>query len=352
MKRSAQKLDAAAIVGLHNGDTGAATTNILILLALVQKNASDGSFISYLVRMALAAIAVNPTWELLQATNVTDAQLASLQKGWERMDYISDAISAFAVERAWSINEMEKERSSHQGFNGRFGAFLTAFSAPGSSVSSWDLLTAKPRYAIGELMWRSSWSYSEELQTIEIESLVLETLRAMHTNQNRFYKADYDAMNTRLPSLETTNRVQAIFQELLIPDFAIFGDLGMGNIARKVVQFETMRAVVVTAIALKRYQSHHGTWPETLDALLPAYLSEVPIDPMSGKPLRYHANTDGTYLLYSVGENGKDDGGNAALEPGAKSSSLYWLNLHTLDWVWPQPATEAEIKDFYERGGQ
>jgi len=171
----------------------------------------------------------------------------------------------------------------------------------------------------------------------------------MQTNRSRFYMADCDAMRTRLPPLETTNQVQAIFQELLIPYFAEYmGHRGSDNGAYTEVKFESVRALVVTAIALKRYQLQHGMWPETLDALLPAYLSEVPIDPMSGKPLRYHANTDGTYLLYSVGENGKDDGGNAALEPGAKSSSLYWLNLQTLDRVWPQPATEAEIKDYYE----
>ena len=31
---------------------------------------------------------------------------------------------------------------------------------------------------------------------------------------------------------------------------------------------------------------------------------------MDGQPLRYRRNADGTFLLYSIGENGKDDGGN------------------------------------------
>jgi len=65
--------------------------------------------------------------------------------------------------------------------------------------------------------------------------------------------------------------------------------------------------------------------------------------------LRFRLNPDGTFLLYSVGENGKDDGGNPALEQGAESSSFYWQNPHALDWVWPQPATAEEIRAYYTK---
>src|ERR1039457_434597 len=57
MKRAAQKLETAAILNLHNNDTGAAATNILTLLALVHRSASEGLLISHLVRIALTSIA-------------------------------------------------------------------------------------------------------------------------------------------------------------------------------------------------------------------------------------------------------------------------------------------------------
>ena len=69
---------------------------------------------------------------------------------------------------------------------------------------------------------------------------------------------------------------------------------------------------------------------------------------MDGQPLRYRRNADGNFPLYSVGENGVDDGGNPALESGVTSSSYAWQNPHALDWVWPQPATVAEIQKYYE----
>ena len=98
LKLSTQKLSAACILDMHQGDTSAAVTNILTMLALVHKNAGEGLLISHLVRIALVSFAVAPTWELLQTTNVTGAQLAAVQAGWEQMDCLRDAENAFETE--------------------------------------------------------------------------------------------------------------------------------------------------------------------------------------------------------------------------------------------------------------
>jgi hypothetical protein len=354
LKRSAQKLEAAAVLDLHNGDTGAAATNILTMLGLVQRNASEGLLISHLVRIAMTAIAVAPTWELLQATNVTDAQLAALQQGWEQMDFLSDATNAFVMERAWGLNEIEKARATHYEFGKMFGAASSMSSSGGSSSAwtwppDWEAITESPRDAIGEAMWRSSWSYSDELRTLKSSSIILETLRTMQTNQSQFYKADYDAMMARLSSLGITNAGEAFFHALKIPDMSeIFGDYGLGSALRKTLQVQTACRVVVTAIALKRFQLKLGKLPETLNDLVPEFSPAAPIDPYDGKPLRYHPNADGTYLLYSIGEDGKDDGGDPT-NTASGSSSLYWQGNRVRDWVWPQPATEEEIQAYYKK---
>jgi len=357
MKRAAQKLDAAAICDLHNGDMVAAVTNILTVLALVQRNISEGLVISHLVRIAMTSIAVTPTWELLQATNITDAQLAAVQRGWEQMDFLSDATNAFVMERAWGMDIIQKMRASHEEFGKTLGSGASMSSSGGSSSGwtwppDWEAITERPRDAIGEVMWRSSWSYSDELRTLKSDSIILETLRTMQTNQSQFYKADYDAMTTRLSSLGITNAGEALFRALKIPDLSdIFGDMGLSTAIRKTIQIETARRVVVTAIALKRFQLKHGKLPETIGELAPEFLPSVPIDPYDGKPLRYHPNADGRYLLYSVGDDGKDDGGDPSLQAGVIYSgfNFYWQNLHALDWVWPQPATEAEIQAYYKK---
>ena len=120
------------------------------------------------------------------------------------------------------------------------------------------------------------------------------------------------------------------------------------NAVTRTIRLEASRRLVIAAIALKRFQLSHGAWPGKLGDLVPAYLPSVPVDPYDGAPLKYHPNEDGTCALYSVGEDGKDDGGDPTNDPASASGYIYWFGPHVRDWVWPQPASAAEVKFFYE----
>jgi hypothetical protein len=328
----------------------------LIVLALVRAHEpNEQLLISHLVRLAIASIAVTPTWELLQATNVSDAQLATLQKSWEQMDFILDSERTFIVERAWSINEIQKLRASHEQFQklvssySSMGGYGGSAGGGGSWPSGLVELTEKPRQAIGEMMWRNSWSYAEELRGLKTQQIILETLRTMRTNTSQFYKADYDAMTPRLNSIGITNFGQPFFQALNIPDFSeLDAFYSAGSVVNKDIRTETARRVVVAAIALKRFQLKNGKLPGKLIELAPEFLASVPIDPMDGQPLRYHPNPNGSFLLYSVGMDGADDGGDPSLPSTVTGSSFYWQNDKARDWVWPQPATAEEIQKYNE----
>jgi hypothetical protein len=343
MKRAAQKLEAAVQLDLHDGQPGAASTNLLTMLAMVQRDYRDDLLIGHLVRVAITAVAISPTWEFLQATNATDAQLAAVQKSWQQLNFLKDAENVFAMERDWCSTEIEQYRSSHENFKQLSSGFMAARSGSGGG-SDWDSITIGARLVVAEGMWRSSWSYSQELQTIQRCQMILETLRAMQTNDSQFYKADYDAMAARLSALGGTNLNGAVFRALQVPDFQdYFGGASWGATLRKTLQIETARRVVVTAAALKRFQLKHGKLPETLGELAPEFLPSAPIDPFDGKPLKYHPGEDGVFLLYSVGEDGTDDGGDAG---STSSANWYWLRAR--DWVWPQPATPAEAQFLYD----
>jgi len=59
-------------------------------------------------------------------------------------------------------------------------------------------------------------------------------------------------------------------------------------------------------LALARHRQRTGVFPESLSALVPVDLPELPRDPFDGQPLR--ARRQGDWLiLYSVGENGSDE---------------------------------------------
>jgi hypothetical protein len=65
----------------------------------------------------------------------------------------------------------------------------------------------------------------------------------------------------------------------------------------------------VAAVAVARYAHDHAhALPETLEKLVPDYLSAPLIDPFSGEELKYR-HDDAGYKVYSIGANRKDDGG-------------------------------------------
>ena len=82
------------------------------------------------------------------------------------------------------------------------------------------------------------------------------------------------------------------------------------------------------ACALERFHLVHGEYPETLDALAPQFIEKLPHDIIGGQPLLYRRTGDGKFLLYSVGWNETDDGGQAVLKPNGSE------DLEKGDWVW------------------
>lgn len=74
------------------------------------------------------------------------------------------------------------------------------------------------------------------------------------------------------------------------------------------------------AIAIERYRrDHRDALPETLEALVPEQLRDIPADPLTGASLLYRVEPD-AYVVYSVGADLADDGG-ALLEPAPVGSA-------------------------------
>ena len=61
-----------------------------------------------------------------------------------------------------------------------------------------------------------------------------------------------------------------------------------------------------------RYRLATGNLPDTLAELVPTYLDAVPKDPFDESELRYRKLESG-FVVYSVGNDGKDDGGQERL---------------------------------------
>jgi hypothetical protein len=80
-----------------------------------------------------------------------------------------------------------------------------------------------------------------------------------------------------------------------------------------------LRSLLVL-LAVERYRLKMGQWPPKLDDLKPDLLADGPADPYDGKLLRYVKRADGV-TVYSVGPNGRDDGGTLGGVRGGKGGS-------------------------------
>lgn len=66
--------------------------------------------------------------------------------------------------------------------------------------------------------------------------------------------------------------------------------------------------LLATELAIRAHWLEKGTRPKALADLVPEYLTSIPEDPFSAQPLLYRPGEKG-YRLYSVGPDGRDDGG-------------------------------------------
>jgi hypothetical protein len=182
-------------------------------------------------------------------------------------------------------------------------------------------------------LWSKAWSARDELFCLRNLSLFLEAVRS-GVAKKAWVSAQprLDECSRQLSETDTIlGNLRYRGTHLLVPS------LNRGF--EVVMQRETEREMAITAIALKRYRMKNGTYPPDLSALAPDFLAEPPRDYINGQSLHYRLNADGTYLLYSVGTDGKDNGGDAR-SITLKGRLGLWEGR---DAVWPTPATPAEI---------
>jgi hypothetical protein len=331
LKHVVQWLSATAVYDLHERKTAAACADVHTMLAIVKGQTEERLEMSQQVRDAIASIGAQTTWEILQDPNVSESDLASLQQDWESVEFVSAAKRAFLAERVINLHSMEHylQRPSDlwRGVSGN------------DKVITWKLC---------KLQWQWFWAYADEKRMMQSYQVLADAMRMAETNHSFqsaqwFARRNFNRLGFEMPlPQEGTFRmdVDPLGVRWLLSEDAF----DSFTLLRRAMIFETAKNMTIVAIALKRYELQHRELPPTLDSLTPAILKTIPLDYMNGQAQHYQKNSDGTFLLYSVGENGVDDGGNPSSH---KWWEFYWF-AQTLDLVWPLPATPEEVQNFYE----
>jgi hypothetical protein len=109
---------------------------------------------------------------------------------------------------------------------------------------------------------------------------------------------------------------------------------------------QTEEGLAIAAFALAGYRADHHEYPKTLANLVPAYIDAIPQDPFTDGPLRYKPEQHGGqldgYLLYSVGPNGKDEGGQG---PGSFNNIYISADGHNDDISIRTPPKKSRTKE-------
>ena len=154
--------------------------------------------------------------------------------------------------------------------------------------------------------WRNGlgnrWSLSSLRAAI---SLQLTSKRTVMRNYTRCL--DAIIANTKLP--------YALQKE--IPNSGDFISNDYANSARYTPLYfrrnDTMNALLIVSLALHAYRADHGQYPASLKELVPAYLRAIPNDPFAVQGPLLYKRANKSYVLYSVGPDGTDNGGQACL---------------------------------------
>lgn len=339
-KSASQRLFAATVMAMRDGHTDEAFASLQALVALLAHYREEPTVISQLVRCAIVAIAASATWEALQHPHWSEEQLAQLQSTWEAVQTIPQMERALAMERACVLMEYEKARQSLTRFDMLSGPGGTS-SALRDLADAGNKLMTDPADGIARLLdrfplrWVWKWwnCYHDEIWYLQAVQRSIDAARGV-TNGQSFVplqdKAKAEAQRTGDPP----------------PQFLLARLLG-GDVSPKCVEksviAETQRRIAVTAVALKRYEHRFGKLPPDLSVLVPVLLQAVPPDPMDAQPLRYRLSNTNSFLLYSVGLDGVDDGGDVNPKEPA-SRNFFWTQCK--DYVWPQPATAEQLREF------
>lgn len=310
-----------SVAALAAGRTHEAFADANLSFRLFETLRDEPLLISHLVRVASHKIVLRAVWEGLADHRWTDAQLAHWQKELARHDFAAEMRHAMAGERAFGNRAIAFLRRRPEMLEA-IGAEETGIPPLGpTGFRKWVCYLPPPGWMCVEQI-----NYNRLFDDYVVAALSSEPGRfdpaLMKAKQASF---DLELQRNRSPSKATLRHYS--MSHMLLP--------GLEKAMFRSCQAQTFTHLAIAACALERHWLARGSYPASLAALASEF-GPLPPDPMSGQPFRYERTADGRFRLWSIGWNGKDDGGTVALTgtPASKSRNIDFVQG---DWVWPVP---------------
>ena len=266
----------AAAVHAHHGNGDAAAAAVLRQLAVADALAAEPLAGSQGARHRVFAQAMRTLDGVLRLAPVPADQLARLRRQLAATDFRPDFVRALAGERVMAVDRTGLDAKVRRGQPG-IGAFA------GMAGRRID----QPRQVL------AVYALHEHLEPL-VDLPGAEAVAAARRLQAEHAA---DSVERTLPMIAHT--------------------------LRWTFRCEALRRTMLVRLAARQYRHARGAWPASPDDLAPQFLDAVPTDPYTDEPLGYRVEGD-ALLVYSVFENGSDDGGDLAFDAFELPADLGW----------------------------
>ena len=306
-REAAKALTVRAMLRIQQGQTDQAWEDLLACQRLARLLRQGPSLVVDLLGVSVEGIACAGEQHLLQSVRLTAAQAARMRANLGRMSAFTNMADRIdRGERFYLLDAI---------------AVFTRGPLPGVDVIHMMDLFSKPPNCWQDLLDRvPSWIYDwdrilrldnywyDRMADAYRKSIRSERQRAMDAIRSRIshgmeVEKDWKAFGISIlasPRQATSDRLSYILLGSLPTTVSMVADAE----DRTVMQLD----LIGIGFALAAYRADHGSYPAKLTDLAPRYLGKIPLDIFIAAPLHYKRHGVG-YLLYSVGPNGKDDGG-------------------------------------------
>ncbi|MDP6358167.1 MAG: hypothetical protein QF473_23825 [Planctomycetota bacterium] len=273
---SVRILSLAALTESHDGNGDRAATLLAAAGHLIHSLKNDHSLMSELVRQAQVSILSNELPLSVTFTQFPEDGLVRIKDRFEQLDLTQGFKDSFIGDRVyceddWKVLQGESDKSVKEHY----------------CLEGWDARI--PRL----------WILADFKGWLRMQ----ETLVSYR----------------HLPIDEWKQQMTALTKEVEnLPSHRIITHLHFGPYDRALEvlkQVETQKDIFLAVVAIERFRVVNTRLPANFEELAPDFLTYVPVDRYTGKPLIYQKKKVG-YIVYSTGVNEQDDNGDLTYQAG------------------------------------
>ena len=258
----------AAILAAREGDMNEAFDLISSGLHIANSLRNEPILIAQFVQIAIGGIAINAMYETLDENYPPNEHVPMIVFELNDLRDRRSFVRAWQGERCFAIDWLRRPPRDERGLRLR-----------GAIRSAADHL-ARPFRLLDEVAYLDSTA-----KLIDLAAL------PFYRSQEQLEQLQHD--------INKMSKLKPLTQIAMTPSLSAL------QVQDKQV---AMCDLAEMAMYLKQYKKKAGSYPEKLDAIVPEYIQEVPVDPFTGTPYIYRKEGEG-FVLYSVARNLLDDGG-------------------------------------------